>query len=168
MFSVLLLPLGCAGKPTTDGDADPELALAASRWEALAGFEAWGQPDGWAGVKASCDGSHGPFVQTWANEAALSALAAGSGPMEDGAALLKAAYEDDGETPRGYALMEKVAGRAPEQGDWFWAMYDAEGTPTRAGVVSGCYGCHEGARVDYARSSDGPGVDTPDACGDAG
>jgi hypothetical protein len=168
LFSGMAFLAACAGDPATDGDGDPALASAAARWEALAGFEAWAQPTGWEGVKASCDGTHGPLVQSWANEAAMAALAAGEGPMADGAALIKAAYEADGTTLRGYALMEKAEGSAPDHGDWFWAMYDAGGVPTRAGVVSGCYGCHAGAAVDYARSSDGPGADSLDACGDAG
>jgi hypothetical protein len=43
-------------------------------------------------------------------------------------------------------VMAKVKGFDPEAGDWFWAVFSAQGEVLREGRLEGCISCHEGVR----------------------
>ena len=43
-------------------------------------------------------------------------------------------------------VMAKVTGYDSENGDWFWAKYDPDGTVTAEGSPKGCVSCHSGMR----------------------
>ena len=75
-------------------------------------------------------------------EAALAEGAADEWPV--GSIVAKDGYTDDGELEL-TALMEKR-----EEG-WFWAEYDAEGTPLYSGAPTICTDCHEPG-ADYVRA----------------
>jgi hypothetical protein len=140
---LLLAVLACATETAAPYDAD---ALAAE----LEGYEAWSQASDWAGVRPSCDGAHGAYVQIWLNDVALRDVEEGHDTFSDGAVLVKEGYQDAGVTPKGLDAMRKAEGFAPDGGDWFWGHYGEEGDPVATGYVTGCLGCHESGR-DFVR-----------------
>ncbi len=162
---LLLAHLLACGAAEVDGKDDAgELAAAEELFAALGDVTAWANVPGWEGVNASCDGTHGPRVQVWADSVAIEAIGAGVTTFPGGATLVKAAYDDDGVTLRSTTLMQKQAGFAPDAGDWYWARYDAAGTATNAGAVTMCSGCHASAVKDYAFTLDTPGVQDAADC----
>lgn len=121
-------------------------------WERMQGYESWAQIDGWDGVVFSVDGTHGAFVQIWANDVA----AADPKNLPPGSILVKEGYDDEnGDELRAITVMERRAGYDPENGDWFWARYASDGEPSHAGQVGSCSDCHAGdATDDYAFVND--------------
>ncbi len=152
MLSLLLL-VAC---PTTDKTAidfnSDDLLVE------IEGYETWAQPTGWSGPAPSCDGTHGPLVDIWTNAVAADALAAGTNPLPDGATLIKQGYDEDGVTPRNLTVMRKLTGFDPDNGDWFWGQYDADGAELASGAVSGCTGCHGASVGDYVLFPESPVV----------
>lgn len=148
---LLLAACGDKGDDTgsdggTDGSSDE--AIAADLWTAMSGYSSWSQLDDWSGVVASADGTHGAYVQIWANDLAYDALVAGSA-VPDGGIVVKEGYNDEAGTDlNGITAMQKITGYDADNGDWFWAMYDTAGAASVTGAASGCYGCHS-AYDDY-------------------
>ncbi len=141
----------CGDKDADSGDSlsGEDAQLAEDLWTAMSGYSGWSQLESWTGVVASADGTHGPYVQIWANDLAYDALVAGTA-VPDGGLVVKEGYDDEAGTAlRGISAMQKITGYDADSGDWFWAMYDASsGAASQAGSVSGCYGCHS-AYDDY-------------------
>jgi len=127
------------------GGALSDEDIAAQLWSDSAGYDAWSQYDPWLGVQASSS-PHGPYVQIWVNDAAVSTL---GGTVADGGVLVKESYDTEDGEATGLTLMAKIEGYDPDNGDWFWASYSMDGTVKKAGSESGCYGCHE-AGSDYS------------------
>ena len=148
MVSALLLAACGKGAPDSGDDGEDD-RLADELWSEMSDYEDWGQLEGWTGVVASSDGTHGDHVQIWANEVALAALSDDS-PVPDGGIIVKAGYDDaDGSSLRGLTAMQKIDGYSADSGDWFWAQFDAaSGAASVAGAPSGCTGCHA-AYGDY-------------------
>lgn len=149
----------------TDDPADPptDAERAADLWTAISGYESWAQVGPWTGIQESSDGTHGAYVQIWANTTAAGdydAVAAGTqASFSDGAIFVKRAYTaDDVATLQPQTIvMQKIDGYASATGDWFWAIYDADGMASPAGDVDMCTGCHA-AGDDYSRvATDVPG-----------
>lgn len=162
---LLLASLFACGTADKDADGeDADLVAAEELLAALGDVSAWANVPGWDGVMASCDGTHGPMVEVWADTAALDAIGGGVATFPEGATLVKAAYDEDGATLRSTTLMQKRAGSAPDAGDWYWARYDASGAATNAGAVTMCSGCHASAGTDYAFTLDAPGAPDAAAC----
>jgi hypothetical protein len=162
-MSVFTLPLVCALGCATDG-SDATAVDAATILAEMEGHAGWDQPEGWDGVRHSCDGTHGPYVATYMNPSAAEAVASGATVFPDGAILAKDVYGDDGVTPSGVAVMRKVTGSAPDGGDWYWVKWSADGSVEVEGTVAMCSGCHASAAIDYALSFDSSGADGPEDC----
>ncbi len=129
-------PLDTAGTDSAGGTSDEEIAE--QLWTDISGYSSWSQYDPWLGVQPSSS-PHGPYVQIWVNDAAVSSL---GGTVSDGGILVKESYDTvDGEAT-GVTLMAKIEGYAPDDGDWFWASYGTDGSVSKAGVESACTGCH--------------------------
>jgi len=47
---------------------------------------------------------------------------------------------------RNITVQYKIEGYNPDDGDWFWAMYDPDGAVKMAGKLDGCIGCHASAK----------------------
>lgn len=146
--TMLILSAGlltaCASKSDQDsGEPDEDAVLADELWSSMSGYEEWSQLSDWVGVVLSSDGTHGDYVQIWANEVAFTALAAGE-PVPDGGIIVKAGYDDaGGDVLRGLTAMQKIDGYSADSSDWFWAQFDAaSGAASMAGAPSGCTGCH--------------------------
>jgi hypothetical protein len=116
----------------------------------IASYTDWGQVADWEGVRPSCDGAHGDYVQIWLNDVALADVEDEHDTFSEGAVLVKEGYQDAGVTKKGLDAMRKVADYDPAAGDWFWGHYGEEGEPIATGHVSGCVGCHESGG-DYVR-----------------
>lgn len=133
---------------TAGNDSGGELSddeIAEQLWSDISGYTSWSQYDPWIGVQPSSS-PHGPYVQIWVNDAAVSSL---GGTVADGGILVKESYDTvDGEAT-GVTLMAKIDGYAPDAGDWFWASYGTDGSVSKAGAESACSGCHE-AGADYS------------------
>lgn len=109
-------------------------------WERMQGYENWEQVEGWEGIVFSVDGTHGQYVQIWANDVAMGDLAA----LPVGSIVVKEGYSDEaGDGLKAITVMERrEAGYDPDNGDWFWGRYGADGSPTHAGRVGFCSDCH--------------------------
>ena len=89
---------------------------------------------------------HGMLLTTYVNSIARDALASGAQSMPPGAIIVKENYMPDS-TFDAATVMHKVAGYSPENGDWYWAKYDAAGTAEQGeGHPAMCQQCHAGAR----------------------
>ncbi len=154
--AALALLAACGDKGGDDsgspagGATDAELA--ASLWTEIADHASWEQVSGWEGIQPSTDGTHGDYVQIWVNpDAAATLAAAAGGEMPDGAVIVKEGYADGaGASVNAVTAMKKIAGYAPDAGDWFWAAYDTEGNVMTAGQSSSCVDCHALGQ-DYVR-----------------
>lgn len=154
-LATLPLTLACGDKDDTGGDdsgVDPDLATAQDIWTDIAGYSDWSQTADWTGVVESADGTHGPYVQIWLNDAAYDTITGGGGgDMPDGAIIVKEGYSDaSGSAVNAVTVMKKISGFDPDHGDWFWVNYSDDGTINVYGSASGCYDCHSSGQ-DYVR-----------------
>ena len=158
----LVLISACDGKDANGHDTSgfDDAAIAADLWEAIEGFSDWNEPAGWEGINASADGTHGPYVQIWGDDATLSAIE-NETEIPDGGTLVKCGYTDPDGTlvdGSGHALtaMQKIDGYDPDNGDWFWVKFklgtgEVDGFAGREGF---CSGCHTDADGDFVRYDD--------------
>lgn len=95
------------------------------------------------------NGPHGAFVTIYASDDAVSAIEENAGVMPYNSTILKENYNSDEELVA-VTLMHKVEGFDPEHNDWYWLVYDANGTIQAEGSVESCYDCHsQRADNDY-------------------
>ena len=138
---------------TTD-QADPHIVLARNYLEEFSDFETWEQDSSWEGVQPS-QSAHGPAVQIWLNELAMTALRNGHA-YPDGAAIFKEGYVDEEGTQRkALTIMVKKEDFAPDTGDWFWAVYSNTDDVEMAGAPEYCLSCHA-ASSDYVLFIENP------------
>ncbi|MGH7449404.1 MAG: cytochrome P460 family protein [Longimicrobiales bacterium] len=89
---------------------------------------------------------HGMLLTTYVNRIAHDALSNGAGSMPAGAIIVKENYMPDS-TFDAATVMHKVPGYNPQNGDWFWVKYDANGVAEEgAGRAAMCQQCHAAAR----------------------
>jgi hypothetical protein len=139
-----LLLAACDEKGSDSGleSGSDDAAIADDLWSSMSGYSSWSQLESWSGVVASTDGTHGAYVQIWANDLAYEALVAGTA-VPDGGIVVKEGYSDEtGADLTGVTAMQKITGYDADSGDWFWAKYDTAGAASVTGAASGCYGCH--------------------------
>ena len=157
-----VLFLACAAKVSDSANAtmsDEDAQIAAEIWNDIQGFEDnWTEPDLWQGIQPSIDGTHGAYVQIWADAAALEAINNGT-EVPDGGTIVKCGFENESGSPvgeSGHALtaMRKIDGYDPDNQNWFWVRFDGQtGEVDRfAGAVPMCSGCHAAdPNGDYIR-----------------
>lgn len=86
------------------------------------------------------------LLTTYVNSIARDALASGATSMPAGAIIVKENYMPDS-TFDAATVMHKVPGYNPDNGDWYWAKYDAAGVPEQGeGHPAMCQQCHAAAR----------------------
>jgi len=97
----------------------------------------------WPGKEQLYTGTepHGALLTTYVNEPARTALESGDSVMPPGALIVKENFSQDS-TLAAITAMYKVAGYDAEGGDWFWARWDANGTPQVSGRAEPCKACH--------------------------
>jgi hypothetical protein len=96
-------------------------------------------------------GPHGNvMVRTHLDTAAMATLNNKSYPYANGAEIVKQSHRTaDGPIETVY-MMKKIAGYDPDNGDWFYARTNAEGTVADRGRIQMCISCHKGAsNKDY-------------------
>jgi hypothetical protein len=81
---------------------------------------------------------HGAFIKNFVNEKAM--MPSGTA-YPYGSLIVKENYMPD-TTLAKLTIMYKVKGYNPDAGDWFWAVYGADGTVEAEGRIQGCVGCH--------------------------
>jgi hypothetical protein len=146
-FGSFALLLACVGGGGTKVEADP---MAGELWEEIQGYRAWFQHEAWSGIQSSAS-THGPFVQIWYNETTATAEAGEQGTqMPAGSILVKEGYLDgEGTDLKAITVMKKVEGFDPDNGDWYWASYAADGSVYTSGASDFCSSCHAAANHDY-------------------
>lgn len=121
-------------------------------------FESWQE---WAQItskpvisQAHSNNWVGIYVDELARDTYLSAGA----PYRECAKIVKPIYGDaEGNFVRKLTIMVKMPlGYDPENGDWWYASYDATGTKVREqGRLNGCIPCHkQAAKTDYMFSKE--------------
>lgn len=86
---------------------------------------------------------HGPFHRILVNKALMDSLPRDDRIAPHGSVIVKENMNTAREVT-GYTVMAKVDGFDPENGDWYWARYDTDGTVGAAGSVDSCIQCHAG------------------------
>jgi hypothetical protein len=101
----------------------------------------------WPGHEGERPGQspHGRFHKIYINRTLRESLPVADRTAPAGAVIVKLNLNERHEEGR-LAVMAKVQGYYPEYGDWFWALYEPDGTVVREGTVSGCVMCHEGMK----------------------
>ena len=84
---------------------------------------------------------HGALLTIYVNEPARAALASGDSVMPAGALIVKENFSSDSALAA-ITAMYKVVGYDAEGADWFWARWDANGTPEVSGRAEMCKSCH--------------------------
>lgn len=105
----------------------------------------------WPGKGTLYEGTepHGMLLTTYVNALALDALTNGASPLPAGSIVVKENYMPDS-TLAAVTAMHKVAGYAPDAGDWFWVKYLPGGSVEVAGRAPMCQACHSAnAGADY-------------------
>lgn len=94
---------------------------------------------------------HGAFLTSYVNETAAKAIkekSVGMG-MPDGSIVVKENYSPDKKLAA-VTVMYKKKGFDPDNGDWFYLKFSPDGDIDAVGKVTGCIGCHTGAKsTDY-------------------
>jgi hypothetical protein len=147
---IILLLAGCGEQKSDSGEFNSEdISIASEIWEDIQGFENnWTEPDVWQGILPSVDGTHGAYVQIWADELAAEAINSDQ-PVPNGGTIVKCGFEDESGAALdsgGHALtaMRKIEGYDPDNQDWFWVKFNPENGDVDqfAGSVPMCSGCH--------------------------
>lgn len=86
---------------------------------------------------------HGVWHRVYGNRTLFEALPSPEAP--EGTIIVKANYDNNKEL-RNLTVMSKISRYDTENGDWFWAMYQPDGTVLAEGSPGGCISCHSGMR----------------------
>lgn len=154
MFLTVASSLAGCGGPATDSSNDTDTntdtdttvtfddaTIAAQLWDDVQGYSAWSQRDGWTTTPV-LSGSHmGSFVVAYYNDVATAWDLQGTAPA--GTIAVKEQYMTaDDAAPSSLVVMKKIPGYDAAHGDWFWAMYGADGSVAQSGKVDMCIMCH--------------------------
>ena len=117
----------------------------------MEGYQQWAQFEGYPGIQKSKSKVHGKYVATYINAIA----ARNPTDLAFGSIIVKANYaKKDVSTLKSTTVMKRIEGYDPENGDWFWARYAADGELTHSGKVSMCLDCHFDADDDFVFLND--------------
>jgi hypothetical protein len=115
------------GRITADSDY-----LNYSEWPAHAGLQPGQSP-------------HGVWHRVHGNRTLFDVLPLTEAIAPEGSIIVKENFDNNKEL-RNLTVMAKIEGYDPDYGDWFWAMYQPDGTVLTEGSPGGCISCHEGMR----------------------
>jgi len=147
--------------PMPFGSAE-DIKLAQELWKEIADYRKWDRFPGKEGDAqgfVSSAAPHGMFARIFVNQ--KNAL------REDGSIIIKENYGEKDETRlMALTVMKKIKGFNPDESDWFWVKYTAQGDIDKnemglsmagkigKGMSSGCIPCHSQAKDrDYIVST---------------
>ena len=81
---------------------------------------------------------HGPYHIVYVNDKALHSK---KPPVQYGSIIVKENYNKKKQL-KIITVMYKIKGYNPDNGDWFWVKYSANGKVLKVGKPKGCIGCH--------------------------
>jgi len=120
-------------------------------------YRNWGPLSGQTGDAYPGHSPHGEMVKLFANRPAAGRPA----ELPYGSILVKENFDRTGEKLLAITVMYRAKGYAPDDGDWYWAKYDAGGAVSTmkgmrvAGRVNMCVECHKSAGGhDYVFAND--------------
>ena len=143
LLPILTLATGLLAACASLGTPEDQ-SSASSLWDEIADHRDWGFFAEHVGIQPG-ESPHGDFIATYINSIASSNQEAP--PL--GSILVKENYSDDDiSTLDSYTVMKRIDGYDPDNGDWFWARYNSEGTLTHSGKVAMCSDCHFDADGD--------------------
>ena len=150
VVTVALLAGACASAERADTDM-PEAAATMASAPDTTGAGLWTHLEAapytnwslWPGREALYPGTepHGMLLTTYVNQLGLDAIRSGAGSMPVGTIVVKENHMPDS-TLAAVTVMYKVAGYAPDAGNWFWVKRNADGAIEAEGRVPMCQGCH--------------------------
>ncbi len=144
--------------------------FAASFWNYLhkskGSYRQWGSP-GKTSLRDT-DAPHGPAGKTFLNNTANRNLK----QLPVGSVLVREEYAADGQTLRNVTVMYRSKAADPQNGDWYWMLYQPNGKLVRApateggreiaGRVGQCIECHrQAAGNDFVFLNDRPAPKAP-------
>jgi hypothetical protein len=142
---------GCAPDASGDLGDNPDLTLADALWAEMGDYTTWAFPAGRTETPEQSADHSNNYVRIYFNDTLNEWDGTGSAP--EGAVAVKPAYEDEtGDAVKAFTVMQKVADYDPDNGDWFWANYQADGTVGSVGQLTGCAGCHAASTTDFLYS----------------
>lgn len=156
LLPILALGMGFACFYTAKAKALPPLTAqtitAESLWKRITvedPYKRWAPWPDHRGVQGG-KAPHGPFHQIYVNGVIASSMPFSDRRIPDGGIVAKDAFGFDKELSH-IAVMAKVAGYHPEEGDWFYAEYAPGGRLlAEAGRTAMCISCHKAyAANDY-------------------
>lgn len=144
------LTVSCEGRAVEE----PELpALSGSKidgarlWERITNESDYGSYAEWPGHEGLRPGQspHGAWHVVRVNRTLREALPSSDAMAPAGSIIVKENYSAD-KTLAKITVMAKAPGFNTDNGDWFWASYDPDGTVSAEGSLNGCITCHEGMK----------------------
>jgi hypothetical protein len=172
VLSLTLAMIGCqseeaAQEPTMPFGGEGDVAFAEALWTAMEGYDGWMMTtDVYPGASP-----HGKFLRMYYNIVTVNdkpyhvIVKDNYGPME-------ATMEDVKNDPAGHlmavtVMVQREAGYDPDNHDWYWVKYAADGTIDKndkdmalagrvaKGMDMGCIACHKAAQGgDYLFTND--------------
>jgi len=144
---------GSTMAPPFGGPGD--VAAAQSLWRDIRGYQRW---DSYPGLSGWQDGKspHGKALKYYINQTAQRSPA----NPRDGYIIVKENYGERGGPLMAVTVMKKQRGYDPDNADWFWVKYNADGTIAKnpkgmqlagrvaKGMPAGCIACHGNAAGD--------------------
>lgn len=117
---------------------------ASTLWEYITEVNDYKQWDSWPDYQGirKARGPHGPMNRVFVNDKGINS---DKTPVNYGTIEVKESFDADKKL-KNVTVQYKVEGYNPEDGDWYWALYAPDGTVKKAGKISGCIGCHAGAK----------------------
>ena len=88
---------------------------------------------------------HGKYHEVYVNSVYRQALPIKERVAPEGSIVVKKNFNAE-KKHTNFTIMAKVRGFDPENGDWFWAMYEAGGKVRGSGKMKGCLDCHSGVK----------------------
>lgn len=124
----------------------PPMTNAAAIWQYITvtdPYKQWGQFDETIGMQ---DGAppHGPRIQIYPNRTASRSVY----KANEGSILVMENFDKDGKTLLTINLMQKRPNYAPSAGNWFWVVYEPDGTVIEEGKIKRCVECHVSTAFD--------------------
>jgi len=115
--------------------------IALTLWAQLQDAGKWASPEGWEAKHPSTiesEGAHGDYTRIRLNRPADGTI---GGDILPGGILVTKDFDEAGELLQ-WTVMKKIPGYDPDNSDWFWARYSAEGEVRVKGTLNDCIYCH--------------------------